>query len=147
MSTLEAVRLLVDTLSPRFQSFGRIAILNLANTIKPSGGILSGAPDQEGPIVRSSTMPFSFRPGFGTGAYRNNVETIVRIWEELFLGERAHFARSFHRVVIAILGKETQYTQGCARWLERHNWSCVLNCDFLMLLSKSKLVDILMRLF
>ncbi|KAG2756942.1 hypothetical protein P692DRAFT_20435065 [Suillus brevipes Sb2] len=47
MSTLQGARLLVAILLPRSQSFGRIAILNFANTINPGGDILSGGSDQE----------------------------------------------------------------------------------------------------
>ncbi|KAG1750106.1 hypothetical protein EDB19DRAFT_88810 [Suillus lakei] len=195
MSTLEGARLLVDTLSPRSQSFGRIAILNFANPMNPGGGVFSGAPDQEESIAfyslhqqddrhgfyrhamlfspsivilrndagdwvspfevdvltcaavnagkvrtellhqtdagalenkinevmkeRMARILFLFEQlgsknivlgGFGTGAYRNNVETVARIWEELLVGDKARFARSFHRVVFAILGKDTLNT-------------------------------------
>jgi uncharacterized protein (TIGR02452 family) len=44
---------------------------------------------------------------FGTGVFRNNVETIARIWAELLVVDGARFKGSFDRVVFAILGKQT----------------------------------------
>lgn len=42
---------------------------------------------------------------FGTGVFKNNVETVGRIWADLLTGDR--FSRSFEHVVFAILGKDT----------------------------------------
>jgi len=44
---------------------------------------------------------------FGTGVFRNNVETIARIWADLLVVDGARFKGSFDRVVFAILGKQT----------------------------------------
>lgn len=43
---------------------------------------------------------------FGTGVFRNNIETVATIWGEL-LGEGSRFEKSFDSVVFAILGDET----------------------------------------
>jgi len=45
--------------------------------------------------------------GFGTGAFQNDIESVAKIWAELLIGQGARFGRSFHRVVFAILGKNT----------------------------------------
>lgn len=47
---------------------------------------------------------------FGTGVFRNNVETVARIWAELLVVDGARFRGLFDRVVFAILGKETYDT-------------------------------------
>ncbi|KAI0827711.1 hypothetical protein BC628DRAFT_151908 [Trametes gibbosa] len=44
---------------------------------------------------------------FGTGVFRNNVNTVARIWADLLMGDDARFKDSFDHVVFAILGKET----------------------------------------
>ncbi|KAF9525018.1 hypothetical protein CPB83DRAFT_860417 [Crepidotus variabilis] len=47
---------------------------------------------------------------FGTGVFRNRVELVATIWKELLVGDEARFARSFDRVVFAILGHDTYLT-------------------------------------
>ncbi|EKM53644.1 uncharacterized protein PHACADRAFT_260111 [Phanerochaete carnosa HHB-10118-sp] len=44
---------------------------------------------------------------FGTGVFRNNVETVASIWAELLLEESSRFRKSFDRIVFAVLGRET----------------------------------------
>ncbi|KAI0366759.1 hypothetical protein BV20DRAFT_630336 [Pilatotrama ljubarskyi] len=44
---------------------------------------------------------------FGTGVFRNDVNTIARIWADLLIGDNARFKDVFDHVVFAILGKET----------------------------------------
>lgn len=56
ISTLDGARSLFDTISSRFTSFGRIAILNFASATRPGGGFLNGAQAQEESIARSSTL-------------------------------------------------------------------------------------------
>jgi uncharacterized protein (TIGR02452 family) len=56
ISTLDGARLLINTLSSRSTSFGRIAILNFASATRPGGGFLNGAQAQEESIARSSTL-------------------------------------------------------------------------------------------
>lgn len=46
--------------------------------------------------------------GFGTGVFRNEVETVCSIWRELLTGPR--FKHSFDRVVFAVLGTTTYQT-------------------------------------
>jgi uncharacterized protein (TIGR02452 family) len=208
ISTLDGARLLVNNLSSRSMSFGRIAILNFASATRPGGGFLGGAQAQEESIARSSTLypslmtdsaqrfyrlhnhdrkggfyhhamiytpsvvvlkddagawtsPFEvdvltsaavnagdvrnkigsqLAPAeiekrvestmqermarilflfeeqgaknivlgsFGTGVFRNNIEVVARIWAELLIVKGARYQHSFHRVVFAILGKDT----------------------------------------
>ncbi|KAI0330434.1 hypothetical protein GY45DRAFT_754853 [Cubamyces sp. BRFM 1775] len=47
---------------------------------------------------------------FGTGVFRNNVDTIASIWADLLVGDNARFKDSFDHVVFAILGKDTYDT-------------------------------------
>ncbi|KAG1733593.1 uncharacterized protein EDB91DRAFT_1148255 [Suillus paluster] len=47
---------------------------------------------------------------FGTGAFRNSVESVARIRAEMLVREMVRFARSFNRVVFAILGNDTVNT-------------------------------------
>ncbi|OJA15028.1 hypothetical protein AZE42_05249 [Rhizopogon vesiculosus] len=208
ISTLDGTRLLLNTLSSRSTSFGRIAILNFASATRPGGGFLNGAQAQEESIARSSTLypslmtdsaqrfyrlhnhdrkggfyhhamiytpsvvvlkddagnwtsPFEadvltsaavnagdvrkkigdqleraeiekriestmkermarilflfeqqgakniVLGSFGTGVFRNNVEVVARIWAELLMVKGARYRHSFHRIVFAILGKDT----------------------------------------
>lgn len=44
---------------------------------------------------------------FGTGVFQNNVGTVARIWAELLIAPNARFRRSFHRVLFAIIGRQT----------------------------------------
>ncbi|KAG9312191.1 hypothetical protein JVU11DRAFT_7488 [Chiua virens] len=44
---------------------------------------------------------------FGTGAFRNNVEVVARIWEDLLMSKNARYRSSFDRIVFAILGSTT----------------------------------------
>ncbi|KAF9487515.1 hypothetical protein BDN71DRAFT_627681 [Pleurotus eryngii] len=44
---------------------------------------------------------------FGTGVFKNRVETIGRIWADLLGVEGSRFETSFQRVVFAVLGKKT----------------------------------------
>ncbi|KAI0785817.1 hypothetical protein C8Q75DRAFT_799952 [Abortiporus biennis] len=44
---------------------------------------------------------------FGTGAFRNDVGMVARIWAELLMEKRGRFQTSFENVVFAILGRET----------------------------------------
>ncbi|KAF8959967.1 hypothetical protein BDZ97DRAFT_1666501 [Flammula alnicola] len=44
---------------------------------------------------------------FGTGVFRNRVELVAGVWNELLVGEGARFKHSFDRVVFAILGNAT----------------------------------------
>jgi len=44
---------------------------------------------------------------FGTGVFRNDVETVSRIWADLLVVDAARFKGSFDRVVFAILGTQT----------------------------------------
>lgn len=44
---------------------------------------------------------------FGTGVFKNNIEVVARIWAELLTEKGARYRHSFHRVVFAILGKDT----------------------------------------
>ncbi|KAG2153216.1 hypothetical protein DEU56DRAFT_868644 [Suillus clintonianus] len=44
---------------------------------------------------------------FGTGVFQNDVEVVARIWAELLAVKGARYRHSFHRVVFAILGKDT----------------------------------------
>lgn len=44
---------------------------------------------------------------FGTGVFRNKVETVARIWAELLLEDNSRFRSSFDHVMFAILGQET----------------------------------------
>ncbi|KAI0669409.1 hypothetical protein C8Q78DRAFT_176051 [Trametes maxima] len=44
---------------------------------------------------------------FGTGVFRNNVNTIARIWADFLVGDHARFNHSFDHVVFAILGNDT----------------------------------------
>ncbi|KDQ56474.1 hypothetical protein JAAARDRAFT_70749 [Jaapia argillacea MUCL 33604] len=44
---------------------------------------------------------------FGTGAFKNKVSMVARIWAELLVVEGARFKNVFERVVFAILGKPT----------------------------------------
>ncbi|KAH8796870.1 hypothetical protein DL96DRAFT_1010442 [Flagelloscypha sp. PMI_526] len=43
---------------------------------------------------------------FGTGAFRNDVPTIVNIWKEYLIGNDARFGRSFQTVMFAVIGKK-----------------------------------------
>jgi uncharacterized protein (TIGR02452 family) len=47
---------------------------------------------------------------FGTGVFRNDVNTVASIWVELLLKNDARFERSFDRVMFAVLGHETFQT-------------------------------------
>ena len=44
---------------------------------------------------------------FGTGVFRNKVDTVARIWAHLLLVPEARFKDSFDRVIFAITGEET----------------------------------------
>jgi uncharacterized protein (TIGR02452 family) len=44
---------------------------------------------------------------FGTGVFQNDVRTVARLWAELLGAPGARFARSFERVVFAIIGRKT----------------------------------------
>ncbi|KAF4563173.1 hypothetical protein EYR40_007115 [Pleurotus pulmonarius] len=44
---------------------------------------------------------------FGTGVFKNRVETVGRIWADLLGVEGSRFEHSFERVVFAVLGKKT----------------------------------------
>lgn len=44
---------------------------------------------------------------FGTGVFRNTVDTVARIWKDLLVGDDARFRHSFDRVVFAVLGHTT----------------------------------------
>ncbi|KAI0629686.1 hypothetical protein C8Q77DRAFT_301251 [Trametes polyzona] len=44
---------------------------------------------------------------FGTGVFKNNVNTVAKIWAELLAGDKARFKHSFDHIVFAILGKST----------------------------------------
>ena len=55
---------------------------------------------------------------FGTGVFKNNVETVASLWADLLVGEQARFGRSFETILFAILGNETFETfqrvfEGC----------------------------------
>lgn len=44
---------------------------------------------------------------YGTGAFRNDVEMVARIWSDLILEEAGRYRRTFDNIVFAILGHET----------------------------------------
>ncbi|KAG1723128.1 uncharacterized protein EDB91DRAFT_184285 [Suillus paluster] len=44
---------------------------------------------------------------FGTGVFQNDVEVVARVWAELLTVKGARYRHSFHRIVFAILGKDT----------------------------------------
>ena len=44
---------------------------------------------------------------FGTGVFRNRVELVAEIWEELLVGDDARFHHSFDCVLFAVLGSST----------------------------------------
>lgn len=44
---------------------------------------------------------------FGTGVFRNDVDVVARIWADLLTVKGARYQHSFHRVVFAIIGKDT----------------------------------------
>lgn len=44
---------------------------------------------------------------FGTGVFRNDVETVARLWTELLLAPDARFRQSFSNIVFAVLGTQT----------------------------------------
>ncbi|KAH7928712.1 hypothetical protein BV22DRAFT_969146, partial [Leucogyrophana mollusca] len=44
---------------------------------------------------------------FGTGVFRNKVEVVAKIWASLLTEDGARYKHSFHRVMFAILGKDT----------------------------------------
>ncbi|KAK7691999.1 hypothetical protein QCA50_005404 [Cerrena zonata] len=44
---------------------------------------------------------------FGTGAFRNEVGMVVRIWSDLILEEAGRYHRAFDNIVFAVLGHET----------------------------------------
>ncbi|KAG0708637.1 hypothetical protein DFH29DRAFT_794953 [Suillus ampliporus] len=44
---------------------------------------------------------------FGTGVFQNDVEVVARIWAGLLTMKGARYRHSFHRVVFAIIGKDT----------------------------------------
>ncbi|KAH7906429.1 hypothetical protein BJ138DRAFT_587711 [Hygrophoropsis aurantiaca] len=47
---------------------------------------------------------------YGTGAFQNHIELVAQTWADLLKGERARYRHSFHRVVFAVLGRETFVT-------------------------------------
>ncbi len=44
---------------------------------------------------------------FGTGVFKNNVDTVASIWVDLLVGDNARFGKSFEHVVFAVLGRDT----------------------------------------
>lgn len=44
---------------------------------------------------------------YGTGVFRNSVETVAEIWARLLLKEDSRFAGVFERVEFAIVGQDT----------------------------------------
>ena len=44
---------------------------------------------------------------FGTGVFKNSVETVAHLWVDLLAADQSRFANSFETVVFAILGKDT----------------------------------------
>lgn len=44
---------------------------------------------------------------FGTGVFKNKVETVAAIWVDLLVGDNARFGKSFEHVVFAVLGRDT----------------------------------------
>ncbi|RPD57427.1 hypothetical protein L226DRAFT_162149 [Lentinus tigrinus ALCF2SS1-7] len=44
---------------------------------------------------------------FGTGVFKNKVDTVASIWVDLLVGDNARFAQSFEHVVFAVLGRDT----------------------------------------
>ncbi|KAJ7099525.1 hypothetical protein B0H15DRAFT_1018754 [Mycena belliarum] len=44
---------------------------------------------------------------FGTGVFRNNIDTVAKLWIELLVGPNARFKNSFRRVVFAIIDEKT----------------------------------------
>ncbi|CAL1711777.1 unnamed protein product [Somion occarium] len=44
---------------------------------------------------------------FGTGVFRNDVDTVAKIWGELLLEDNARFSKSFDHVMFAVLGRQT----------------------------------------
>ncbi|KAJ7105709.1 hypothetical protein C8R44DRAFT_715386 [Mycena epipterygia] len=44
---------------------------------------------------------------FGTGVFKNDVDTVAQIWAELLCGSSARFGRSFHYVAFAVMDKPT----------------------------------------
>ena len=47
---------------------------------------------------------------FGTGVFKNKVDTVASIWADLLVGDNARFAHSFEHVVFAVLGRDTYDT-------------------------------------
>ncbi|KAJ8584533.1 hypothetical protein M405DRAFT_826583 [Rhizopogon salebrosus TDB-379] len=43
---------------------------------------------------------------FGTGVFRNKVDVVARLWDELLVGDGARFNAPFDRVVFGIFGRE-----------------------------------------
>ncbi|KAJ3480097.1 hypothetical protein NLI96_g8596 [Meripilus lineatus] len=44
---------------------------------------------------------------FGTGAFRNDVDMVAKLWKELLCDAEARYSASFENVVFAVLGRET----------------------------------------
>lgn len=44
---------------------------------------------------------------YGTGVFRNSVETVAGIWADLLIRDGARFSGSFERVDFAIIGRDT----------------------------------------
>lgn len=44
---------------------------------------------------------------YGTGVFRNHVETVAKIWADLLLREDSRFNGAFERVDFAIVGNDT----------------------------------------
>jgi uncharacterized protein (TIGR02452 family) len=102
MSTLQGARLLVAILLPRSQSFGRIAILNFANTINPGGDILSGGSDQEESIVRSSTLHPYLSSDQTMTLYSTLCIIRIIIMASMIMQCYSHHQSSFHAMMLVL---------------------------------------------
>ncbi|KAF7296105.1 DUF2263 domain-containing protein [Mycena kentingensis (nom. inval.)] len=58
-------------------------------------------------LFEKEAIPDLVLGSFGTGVFRNNIAMIARLWVELLLAPDSRFARSFKRIVFAIIDEKT----------------------------------------
>jgi Uncharacterized protein conserved in bacteria (DUF2263) len=60
-------------------------------------------------LCQIQSIPNLVLGSFGTGVFRNDVETVADMWMRLLVGDKAPFRGVFERVLFAIMDKETVF--------------------------------------